>query len=69
MGVAIVTRSAGLIGSEPVRFFAEQGLDVVGIDSGMRRTFFGEEASADWSFQVLEDNVLTYTHNDFDIQD
>ena len=44
MSVAIITGSAGLIGSEATRHFAEQGLDVVGIDNDMRKHFFGEEA-------------------------
>src|SRR5580704_2160497 len=43
--VAIVTGSGGLIGSEAVRYFAEQGFDVVGIDNDMRAYFFGPEAS------------------------
>jgi len=48
MSVAIVTGSGGLIGSETVAFFAEAGMDVVGIDNDMRRYFFGEEASTAW---------------------
>jgi CDP-paratose 2-epimerase len=43
--VAIVTGSGGLIGSESVRYFAEQGFDVVGIDNDMRAYFFGPSAS------------------------
>ena len=45
MDVAIVTGSAGLIGSEAARFFADQGLRVIGIDNDMRSTFFGDDAS------------------------
>ena len=36
MPIAIVTGSGGLIGSESVRYFAEQGFDVIGIDNDMR---------------------------------
>ena len=43
--VAVITGSAGLIGSEAARYFAAQGLDVVGIDNDMRAYFFGAEAS------------------------
>ena len=43
--VAIVTGSGGLIGSESVRYFAQQGFDVVGIDNDMRAYFFGAGAS------------------------
>lgn len=45
MGVAIVTGSAGLVGSEVVRHVADKGMVVVGIDNDMRRKFFGNEAS------------------------
>ncbi len=45
MGVAVVTGSGGLIGSESVRFFAEQGFDVIGVENDMRAHFFGAEAS------------------------
>jgi CDP-paratose 2-epimerase len=43
--VAIVTGSGGLIGSEAVRYFAQQGFEVVGIDNDMRAYFFGPAAS------------------------
>lgn len=48
MSIAIVTGSAGLIGSEASRHFASQGLTVVGIDSDMRSELFGTEASTRW---------------------
>ena len=54
MGVALVTGSAGFIGAEATRFFAAKGLQVVGIDNDMRKAFFGEEASTQWSRQELE---------------
>jgi CDP-paratose 2-epimerase len=40
MDICIVTGSGGLIGSESVRFFAQKGFTVVGIDNDMRRVFF-----------------------------
>src|SRR3954451_22880040 len=45
MPVAIITGSGGLIGSEAVRYFAERGYDVVGIENDMRARFFGADAS------------------------
>jgi CDP-paratose 2-epimerase len=69
MGVAIITGSAGLIGSEAVRFFASKGLTVVGIDNDMRRTFFGDEASTAWNRRDLEATVSGYVHVDDDIRD
>ena len=69
MSVVLVTGASGLIGSETVRFFADKGLDVVGIDNDMRQEFFGAEASTDWMRQKLEATVPGYTHVDEDIRD
>jgi CDP-paratose 2-epimerase len=69
MPVCIVTGSAGLIGAEASRFFAAQGLDVVGIDNDMRQVFFGAEASTAWSRAKLERDVPRYRHVDADIRD
>ncbi len=68
MSVAIITGSAGLIGSEAVRFFARQGLKVVGIDNDMRRVFFGDEASTAWNREALEREVPGYEHHSLDIR-
>ena len=70
MSVALVTGSAGLIGSEAVRHFAGMGLDVVGIDNDMRRYFFGEDGSTAWSLLRLTNELGdAYTHFDVDIRD
>ena len=70
MAVVIVTGSAGLIGSETVRFFCDKGFDVVGIDNDMRRRFFGDEASTDWNRTQLERRFpKTYAHASIDIRD
>lgn len=69
MTIAIVTGSNGLIGAESVRFFAREGLDVVGIDNDMRRYFFGDEASTRWVQAELERDVPGYRPNDLDIRD
>jgi CDP-paratose 2-epimerase len=45
MSAAIVTGSGRLIGSESVRFFADMGLDVAGIDNDMRASCFSAGAS------------------------
>ncbi len=69
-GVAIITGSAGLIGSEAVGHFVEKGYDVVGIDNDMRREFFGDEASTSWSRdRLIEKFGPRYTHYDIDIRD
>src|SRR5438093_13584580 len=69
MSVAIVPGSAGLVGSDAVRFLAECGMDVVGIDNNMREDFFGPDASTEWNRQVLESQVSSYRHLQLDIRD
>ncbi|MEG4282223.1 NAD-dependent epimerase/dehydratase family protein [Microcoleus sp. A006_D1] len=70
MSVAIITGSAGLIGSEACKFFAKQGLDIVGIDNNMRQFFFGADGSTNWNRQQLEKSLGTkYYHLDVDIRD
>jgi CDP-paratose 2-epimerase len=69
MSVAVITGSAGLIGSEAVRFFGGLGMHVVGIDNDMRKFFFGEEASTSWNRKRLEAEVKNYEHHDVDIRD
>ena len=69
MPLAIVTGSCGLIGSEAVRFFSDQGYDVVGIDNNMRSYFFGEDGSVAWVAEQLQRDVSKYRHYDVDIRD
>jgi len=69
MSVAIITGSAGLIGSESVRFFAEKGFEVVGIDNDMRSHFFGSDASTEWNKNILLKEVNNYIHYSEDIRD
>jgi CDP-paratose 2-epimerase len=69
MSVAVVTGSAGLVGSESVRYFASLGMTVVGIDNGMRAQFFGEDASTHWVKERLTKEIGEYRHYDCDIRD
>jgi CDP-paratose 2-epimerase len=69
MSVAIITGSAGLVGSEAVTYFAALGMDIIGIDNGMRAEFFGESASTHWIRERLEREILAYRHFDVDIRD
>jgi CDP-paratose 2-epimerase len=70
MSIAIVTGSAGLIGSEASRHFAKKGMTVVGIDNDMRKEFFGEEASTSWQRAQLKAELGDrYRHVDGDIRD
>jgi CDP-paratose 2-epimerase len=69
MGIAIITGSGGLIGSESVRFFAEQGLDVIGLENDMRARFFGAEASTAATSERLVDEVEGFRWEQLDIRD
>lgn len=70
MKTALITGSAGLIGSESSRFFAKKGYSVVGVDNDMRKYFFGDEASTNWNNDVLKKELgRAYTFIDCDIRD
>ena len=70
MKTVLITGSAGLIGSESVKFFAQLGYQVVGIDNNMRQTFFGKDASTQWNRNLLLEKYPNhYHHHDIDIRD
>lgn len=70
MKKALITGSAGLIGSESVKFFIEKGYQIIGVDNNMRRYFFGEEASTAWSNKLLKDKYKNkYIFYNIDIRD
>jgi CDP-paratose 2-epimerase len=69
MSVAIITGSAGLVGSEAVTYFASLGMNVVGIDNNMRAKFFGEDASTNYVRERLIREVPGYRHYEVDIRD
>lgn len=69
VSIALVSGSAGLVGSEAVRFFAAKGLHVIGIDNDMRKYFFGPEASTEWMRRHLEATIPGYEHHSVDIRD
>lgn len=64
----LVTGSAGLIGSEAVRFFCKKGHGVIGVDNDMRSYFFGEDASTNWNRKLLEKTHRNYKHFNMDIR-
>lgn len=69
MPVAIVTGSAGLIGSESVKALHQKGFTVVGIDNDMRSYFFGKEASTADNNRTLVDRLPNYQPHAVDIRD
>lgn len=68
MKTVLVTGSAGLIGSQAVRFFAQKGFKVIGIDNDSRKYFFGPLASIAWNKNKLKREIKDYTHFDVDIR-
>lgn len=70
MKTALITGSAGLIGSESARFFAKKGYFVVGIDNDMRAYYFGPDASTKWNGDKLKEELgEKYVHYTADIRD
>ncbi len=69
MPVAIITGSAGLIGSESTKALHAQGFTVVGIDNDMRSYFFGSEASTKETDRTLTESLPNYRPNAVDIRD
>jgi CDP-paratose 2-epimerase len=69
MKVAIITGSAGLIGSQACSFFSEKGYKIIGIDNDMRAYFFGEGSSTKDSLNSLKSKINSYEHYNIDIRD
>jgi CDP-paratose 2-epimerase len=65
----LVTGSSGLIGSETVRFFDDQGWKVHGVDNNMRAQFFGSEGDTEWNRHLLQNECRNFTHLPLDIRD
>lgn len=69
MSIALVTGSAGLIGSETCKRLHLEGMDILGIDNDMRARFFGAEASTAGTREKLESSLSRYKHEELDIRD
>jgi len=67
--IAIVTGSAGLIGSQSVKFLHDKGYRVIGIDNDMRSYFFGNDASTVDNDNALLRDYPNYESNNLDIRD
>jgi CDP-paratose 2-epimerase len=68
MSVALITGSAGLIGSESVAFFSSKFDFVIGIDNNLREYFFGIAGSTDWNRERLQQKFENYRHYNIDIR-
>ena len=69
MKIAVVTGSAGLIGSQACDFFSNKGYNIIGIDNDMRAYFFGESSSTKDSLDSLKSKINEYEHYNIDIRD
>ena len=69
MSVAVITGSAGLIGSETARFLHAKGMEIVGIDNNMREYFFGADASTRWNTARLQEDLPNFSHYPIDVRD
>src|SRR6202049_1281534 len=65
----LVTGSSGLIGSEAVQHFDQQGHEVFGVDNNMRRVFFGAAGDTLWNLERLKSATKRFTHSALDIRD
>ena len=68
MKIALITGSAGLIGSEAVSFMSDKFDQIIGIDNNMRSYFFGKGASVEWNMQRLAHEISNYKHQEIDIR-
>ena len=68
MSVALITGSAGLVGSEAVKFFCDKGFDVVGIDNNLRKFFFGKDGSTSWVKKKLKRDYKNFYNYNIDIR-
>lgn len=67
---AIVTGSSGLIGSELVEYLDARGWVVHGVDSNMRRRFFGPEGDTSGNLERLRSVTSSrFVHHDVDVRD
>lgn len=64
----IVSGSSGLIGSEVVTYFANNGWKVYGIDNNMRADFFGPQGDTRWNQKRLENDLKNFLHTELDIR-
>jgi len=68
MNIALITGSAGLIGSESVQFFSEKFDKIIGVDNNLREYFFGKEASTVWNNDRLKETYANYISRNADIR-
>jgi CDP-paratose 2-epimerase len=65
----LVTGSSGLIGSEAVQYYDQQGHEVTGVDNNMRAEFFGSQGDTTWNLNRLKNSTNNFEHRSIDIRD
>jgi CDP-paratose 2-epimerase len=66
----LITGSSGLIGSEVVGQFCDDGWLVYGVDNNMRADFFGPQGDTTWNLARMKSKYSSkYTHFSLDIRD
>ena len=69
MNTLLVTGSSGLIGSEVVAYFVDQGWRIYGVDNNQRANFFGPLGDTRWNQRRLTELFPVFTHVEMDIRD
>jgi CDP-paratose 2-epimerase len=65
----LVTGSSGLVGSEVVANFTQEGWEVHGLDNNMRADFFGPPGDTRWNLRRLKAAHSDFHHHELDIRD
>lgn len=65
----LVTGSSGLIGSEVVEYFANEGWEVHGVDNNLRASFFGAGGDTRWNQMRLVAQHKNFKHHEIDIRE
>ena len=63
MSLVLITGSCGLVGSESSIFFAEKGLEILGIDNNSRKSFFGQDGDIGWVKNKLKRDIVVESSN------
>jgi CDP-paratose 2-epimerase len=67
MGLALITGSSGLVGSETSAFLINKGFEVIGIDNNERRRLFGSDGDTSRIRNRLLNFSKSYQHLSIDI--
>ena len=63
----LITGSNGLIGSEAVSHYDNEGHEVHGVDNNMRREFFGPQGDTRWNLERLRKTTRHFQHHELDL--